>query len=112
MNGITEIRMREIGRRTRQYRRRTERRVISCLTACSMFLLAGMGILLGNTQVLGISSVAEGYGAVLLRGDAGLYVIVGIAAFAVGVTLTVIHRHCRKKRANRTLDAEESEESR
>ena len=95
MTGMTEIRMREIDRRTRQYRRR---------------LLAGMGILLGNTQVAGISSVAEGYGAVLLRSGAGLYVIVGVAAFVVGMTLTVICIRCRKNSGNRTLEAEESEE--
>ena len=110
MTGMTEIRMREIDRRTRQYRRRTERRVLFGLTACSMFLLAGMGILLGNTQVAGISSVAEGYGAVLLRSGAGLYVIVGVAAFVVGMTLTVICIRCRKNSGNRTLEAEEREE--
>ena len=110
MTGMTEIRMREIDRRTRQYRRRTERRVLFCLTASSMFLLAGMGILLGNTQVAGISSVAEGYGAVLLRSGAGLYVIVGVAAFVVGMTLTVICIRCRKNSGNRTLEAEEREE--
>lgn len=110
MTGMTEIRMREIDRRTRQYRRRTERRVLFCLTACSMFLFAGMGILLGNTQVAGISSVAEGYGAVLLRSGAGLYVIVGVAAFVVGMTLTVICIRCRKNSGNRTLEAEEREE--
>ena len=110
MTGMTEIRMREIDRRTRQYRRRTERRMIFCLTVCSMFLLAGMGILLGNTQVAGISSVAEGYGAVLLRSGAGLYVIVGIVAFVVGMTLTVICIRFRKNSGNRTLEAEEREE--
>ena len=75
-----------------------------------MFLLTGMGILLGNTQVAGISSVAEGYGAVLLRSGAGLYVIVGIVAFVVGMTLTVICIRCRKNSGNRTLEAEEREE--
>ena len=44
MNGITEIRMRKIQSRTRQYRRRYEWREISCLTVCSLFLLAGIGI--------------------------------------------------------------------
>ena len=110
MNGITEIRMRKIQSRTRQYRRRYEWREISCLTVCSLFLLAGIGILLGHIQEPGISSVAEGYGAVLLRSGAGLYVIVGVAAFVVGMTLTVICIRCRKNSGNRTLEAEESEE--
>ena len=50
MNGITEIRMRKIQSRTRKYRRRYEWREITCLTVCSLFLLAGIGILLGHIQ--------------------------------------------------------------
>ena len=50
------------------------------LTVCSLFLLAGIGILLGHIQEPGISSVAEGYGAVLLRNGADLYVTIGIAS--------------------------------
>lgn len=110
MTGRTEIRVREIRRRTRQYRRRMERRVISCLTVCSLFLLAGMSVLLRSAQTPGISAVAEGYGAVLLHNGAGLYVVIGIAAFVAGVTLTVICIRCRKRGTNRTSDAEESEE--
>ena len=93
MNGITEIRMRKIQSRTRQYRRRYEWREISCLTVCSLFLLAGIGILLGQ-----ISSVAEGYGAVLLRNGADLYVTIGIASFTAGVVMTIICIRWRKKK--------------
>ena len=89
MTGKTETRMREIRCRTRQYRKRYEARLLSCLTVCSLFLLAGIGVLFRSVQTPGIVSVAEGYGAVLLRSGAGAYVIVGIAAFAVGVALTV-----------------------
>ena len=98
MNGITEIRMRKIRRRTRQYRQRYEWREISCLTACSLFLLAGIGILLGHIQEPGISSVAEGYGAVLLRNGADLYVTIGIASFTAGVVMTII---CIRWRTNK-----------
>ena len=98
MNGITEIRMRKIQSRTRQYRRRYEWREISCLTVCSLFLLAGIGILLGHIQQPGISSVAEGYGAVLLRNGADLYVTIGIASFTAGVVMTIICIRWRKKK--------------
>ena len=98
MNGITEIRMRKIRRRTWQYRQRYEWREISCLTVCSLFLSAGIGILLGQIQKPGISSVAEGYGAVLLRNGADLYVTIGIAAFAAGVVMTIICIRYRKKK--------------
>lgn len=52
MNGITEIRMRKIQSRTRKYRRRYEWREITCLTVCSLFLLAGIGILLGGSSAI------------------------------------------------------------
>ena len=90
MNGITEIRMRKIQSRTRQYRRRYEWREISCLTVCSLFLLAGIGILLGHIQEPGISSVAEGYGAVLLRNGADLYVTIVITTPAVKEAMPMV----------------------
>ena len=92
MNGITEIRMRKIQSRTRKYRRRYEWREITCLTVCSLFLLAGIGILLGHIQEPGISSVAEGYGG------ADLYVTIGIASFTAGVVMTIICIRWRKKK--------------
>ena len=98
MNGITEIRMRKIRRRTRQYRQRYEWREITCLIVCSLFLLAGIGILLGHIQEPGIASVAEGYGAVLLRNGADLYVTIGIASFTAGVVMTIICIRWRKKK--------------
>ena len=58
MKDITEIRMQEIRCRTRKYRRRGERRVILCLTLCSLFLLAGMGILHESIQRTGVSYAA------------------------------------------------------
>ena len=54
--------------------------------------------MLGHIQEPGISSVAEGYGAVLLRNGADLYVTIGIAAFAAGVVMTIICIRYRKKK--------------
>lgn len=48
MTGRTERRIREIRRRTRQYRKRYERRVLSTLSVCSLLLFAGIGILCGR----------------------------------------------------------------
>ena len=61
MTGKTETRVREIRCRTRQYRKRYEIRLFSCLTLCSLFLLAGIGVLFRSVQTPGIVSVAEGY---------------------------------------------------
>ena len=111
MTGRTEIRVREIHRRTRRYRRRYENRALYSLTAFSLFLFSGIGILLRKVQSGGVPTVADGYGSVLLRGGASAYVVVGIAAFAVGVTVTMICIRCKKKKTIRMEDAEDKEES-
>ena len=110
MTGKTEIRMREIRSRTRQYRKRYETRLLSCLTVCSLFLLAGIGILFGNVQTPGIVAVAEGYGAVLLRDGAGAYVVIGLFAYVIGVSVTILCIRLKNKSTIRTDRAEESED--
>ena len=107
MTGKTGTRMREIRCRTRQYRKRYEIRLFSCLTLCSLFLLAGIGVLFRSVQTPGIVSVAEGYGGVLLRDGAGAYVVIGIAAFVIGVSVTVLCIRLKNRSAKRTGSAEE-----
>ena len=102
MTGKTETRMQEIRCRTRQYRKRYETRLLSCLTLCSLFLLAGIGVLFRSVQTPGIVSIAEGYGAVLLRDGAGAYVVIGIAAFVVGASVTVLCIRLKNRSKNRT----------
>ena len=108
MTGKTETRMWEIHRRTRRYRRQHETRLLSFLTVCCLFLLAGIGVLFRSVQAPGIVSVAEGYGAVLLRSDAGAYVIVGICAFVIGVSATMLCIRLKSKSKNSTEYEEES----
>ena len=110
MTGKTETRVREIRSRTQQYRKRYEAWLFSCLTLCSLFLLAGIGVLFRSVQTPGIVSIAEGYGAVLLRDGAGAYVVIGIAAFVIGVAVTVLCIRLKNKSTNRTYHTEESEE--
>ena len=110
MTGKTETRMREIRSRTRRYRKQYETRLFSCLTLCSLFLLAGIGVLFRSVQTPGIVSVAEGYGGVLLRSGAGAYVVIGIAAFAIGVSVTVLCIRLKNKSTNRTNCTEGSED--
>ena len=110
MTGKTEIRMREIRSRTRQYRKRYETRLLSCLTVCSLFLLAGIGILFGNIQTPGIVAVAEGYGAVLLRDGAGAYVVIGLSADVSGVSVTILCIRLKNKSTSRTDRTEGSED--
>ena len=108
MTGKTETRVREIRSRTRQYRRQRENRVLSFLAAFSLFLLAGIGVLLRNVQIPGVVTVADGYGGVLLQDGAGAYVVVGIVAFVIGVSVTVLCIRLKNRSANRTDHTEGS----
>lgn len=110
MTGKTETRVREIRCRTRQYRKRQEARLLSCLTVCSLFLLAGIGVLFRSVQTPGIAAVAYGYGGVLLRDGAVTYVVTGLLAFVIGVTVTVLCIRLKSKSTNRTLHTQGSEE--
>ena len=109
MTGKTETRVREIRSRTRQYRRQHENRVLSSLAAFSLFLLAGIGVLFRSVQTPGVAAVADGYGGVLLRDGAGAYVVIGIAAFVIGVSVTVLCIRLKSRAANRTDRTEGSE---
>ena len=102
MTCTTEIRMRKIHSRARQYRARCEARQRICLTACALLLLACVGLLLGGAQSPGVAAVADGYGAVLLRDGAGAYVVIGIAAFVVGASVTVLCIRLKNRSKNRT----------
>lgn len=105
MTGSMEVRMQAIRRRTVQ-----KRRAFACLSAFSLCLIAGIAALLGRVQSAGLPSVTAGYSAVLLRNGAGLYILVGITAFAVGAVLTLICIRLQNKRSPRTNRAKESEE--
>ena len=109
MTGKTETRVREIRCRTQQYRKRYEAWLFSCLTLCSLFLLAGIGVLFRSVQTPGIVSIAEGYGAVLLRDGAGAYVVIGIAAFVIGVSVTVLCIRLKNRSEKRASSMEGNE---
>ena len=110
MTGRTQLRAQEIRRRTRLYRKRHEKRVLSSLTALSLLLLTGACALLQGVQSGGVSAVTEGYSSVLLREGVDTYILVGLAAFVVGVAATVVCLRCRRKKSDRMEDAENKEE--
>ena len=107
MTCTTDTRVRAIRSRTRQYRARCEARQLSILTACSLLLLAGIGLLLNHAQSSGVATVAGAYGAVLLQDGAGAYVVIGIAAFAAGMAVTVLCVRL-KSRAARRMNEEDN----
>lgn len=87
-------RLQRIRQRTIQKRKRT----IRGLSALSLGLFAGIGILLSGVRSPGIAVVPDGNGSLLLRSGAADYIVVGIIAFMAGVFLTVGCIRFRRKR--------------
>lgn len=79
----------EIRRRTRQYRRRQEQVTLAILGMLCLLLSGGMLPLLSRAG-MGSSTVPGGYSSVLLHSGASAYVVIGIAAFVAGCTITAL----------------------
>ena len=95
----------------RQMRKNTRRRQkcgIRRLSAVCMLLFAALIQTADRVVGQGQTAAWGGFGAMLLREDAGGYVLVGVAAFAAAVVLTVVcmRLHEREKqRQHRTIPA-------
>ncbi len=106
----TARRVKIVKKRVREITRRRQRRGIYGLSTACMLLFAALmqaaGIVIrpGQTAAQGI------FGTMLLRENAGGYVLVGVAAFTVAVALTVIcmrlHEHEKRKKSNREIKEE------
>ena len=90
-----------VKRRVRENTRRKQRRGVYRLSAACILLFAALmqtaGMVIGQGQ-----PAARGvFGAMLLREDAGGYVLVGVVTFAASVVLTAVymrlHEHEKKK---------------
>ncbi len=99
-----------VKQRVRENTRRKQRRGIYGLSAACMLLFAvlmqtaGMAIGQGQTAARGV------FGAMLLQENAGGYVLVGVAAFAAAVALTIVcmrlHEYEKRKKSNREIKEE------
>lgn len=96
-----EIRRCKIHRRMNVLRNRYDRRILGSMTVLIAGLTVCMGILLQMAHVSGIPTVNDGYGSVLLRNGADVYVIIGIIAFVAGVIFTVICIRFRDRKAHK-----------
>ena len=97
----TTRRVELVKRQIRKNTRRRQKRGIGRLSAVCMLLFAAL--MQTADRVVGQGQTAAwGFGAMLLREDAGGYVLVGVAAFAAAVVLTVVcmrlHEREKQKR--------------
>ena len=86
-----------VKKRRHEYARRKQQREICGLSAACMLLFAAL-MQTASTVVGPGQSAARGvFGAMLLREDAGGYVLVAVVSFAAAVVITALCFHLRKK---------------
>ena len=95
-----------VKKRRHEYARRKQQREICGLSAACMLLFAAL-MQTASTVVGPGQSAARGvFGAMLLREDAGGYVLVGVASFTAAAVLTVVcmrlHEREKREKNNKT----------
>ena len=95
----SDAEFREILRRTETLRKRKERGTIQTLASSSaaFLILLILGICLFSRREA-TEEIRSVYGAFLLPAEAGGYVLAAVAAFVIGVIVTVVCIRYREKR--------------
>lgn len=98
-----------VKKRAREIRRRRQRREVGSLSALCMLLLAALMRTADTVVGPGMAAAQGSFGAMLLREDAGGYVLVGVVAFAAAVLLTAacMRLHERDKRKENITEKKE-----
>ena len=92
-----------VKQRVRENTRRRQRRGIYGLSAACMLLFAALMQAADAFAVQGQTAAWGSFGAMLLREDAGGYVLVGVVSFAAAATITALCFRLRN-RENRRKD--------
>ena len=79
-----------VKQRVRENTRRRQRREAISLSAACMLLCAALMQTAGTVVGPGQTAAWGAFGAMLLREDAGGYVLVGVVSFAAAVVITVL----------------------
>ena len=93
----TARRVELVKRQIRKNTRRRQKRGIGRLSAVCMLLFAALMQAAGRVVGPGQPEAWGVFGAMLLREDAGGYVLVAVVSFAAAVVITALCFHLRKK---------------
>ena len=104
-----------VKQRVRENTRRRQRREAISLSAACLLLFAVLTQAAGTVIGQGQTAVWGVFGAMLLRQDAGGYVLVGVVSFAAAAAITVLcfrlrNRENQKKGGTGKPDPQEQEE--
>ena len=86
-----------VKQRVRENNRRRQRREAISLSAACMLLFAVLTQAADVFAVQGQTAAGGAFGAMLLREDAGGYVLVGVVSFAAAVVITALCFQLRKR---------------
>ena len=86
-----------VKQRVRETTRRRQRREVISLSAACILLCAALMQTAGTVIAPGQTAAWGVFGAMLLREDAGGYVLVAVVSFAAAVVITALCFHLRKK---------------
>ena len=95
-----------VKQRVRENTRRRQRRGIYGLSAMCMLLFAVLMQAVGTVAGPGQPEAWGAFGAMLLREDAGGYVLVGVVAFAAAAAITALCFRLRSKEKRRNDGAD------
>ena len=86
----TSSRVDEIRKRTCAYRGKLYKRTVSILTMSCVLLLCTLVGMFFSSESLSCVVVLDGCSSVLLNGSAGIYVVIGLAAFLLGAVTVIL----------------------
>ena len=86
-----------VKQRVRENTRRRQRREVGELSAVCLLLLAALMQTAGTVVAPGQTAAWGSFGTMLLRQDAGGYVLVAVVSFAAAVVITVLCFRLRKR---------------
>ena len=98
-----------VKQRVRENTRRRQRREVGGLSAVCLLLLAALTQATGTVIGPGQTAAQGVFGAMLLREDAGGYVLVGVVCFAAAAAITALCFRLRN-RENRKKDGADNTE--
>ena len=100
-----------VKKRVRDNTRRRQRRSVYGLSTACMLLFAALMQAAGTVVGPGQTAAWGAFGAMLLREDAGGYVLVGVICFIAAVVVTVFCTRLRKKNNKQEERTKEDEEA-
>ena len=95
----TEEALSQIRQRSRQFRRKREKQRIRLLACTSVVLFGALVFMIaGISKQVRLMSGMTVMGAFLLSAESGAYILTAVAAFIIGVVITMLTQKYRNKK--------------